>query len=64
MIYSQPSLLEGVIVVGTGQFQPTLIVEPKAYPADAEAFIEEIWPIVRNANQEAAAQAKSLGERS
>lgn len=57
IIQGHPSV-EGALVVGTGRFQPALIVEPKVYPADAEAFIEEIWPIVQKANQEAAAHGK------
>lgn len=50
--------LEGSLVVGTGRFQPALVIEPKVHPANAEAFIEEIWPIVQRANQEAAAHGK------
>ena len=56
-IQGHPSI-EGALVVGTGRFQPALVIEPKVYPADAEAFIEEIWPIVQRANQEAAAHGK------
>ena len=57
IIQGHPSI-EGALVVGTGRFQPALIVDPKVYPADAEAFIEEIWPIVQKANQEAASHGK------
>lgn len=57
IIQGHPSV-EGALVVGTGRFQPALIVEPKVLPADPEAFIEEIWPIVQRANEEAAAHGK------
>ena len=57
IIQGHPSI-EGALVVGTGRFQPALVIEPKVYPADAEAFIEDIWPIVQRANQEAAAHGK------
>lgn len=57
IIQGHPSI-EGALVVGTGRFQPALVIEPKVHPADAEAFIEEIWPIVQRANQEAAAHGK------
>ena len=49
---------EGALVVGTGRFQPALIIGPKVHPIDPKALIEEIWPIVQRANQEAAAHGK------
>ncbi|KAK4693659.1 hypothetical protein P7C71_g3783, partial [Lecanoromycetidae sp. Uapishka_2] len=50
--------IEGALVVGTGRFQPALIIEPRVPIVDAEAFIEQIWPTVQQANQEAAAHGK------
>lgn len=57
IIQGHPSL-EGALVVGTGRFQPALVIVPKVHPADAEAIIEEIWPIVQRANQEAAVHGR------
>lgn len=50
--------IEGALVVGTGRFQPALIIEPRVPIVDAETFIEEIWPTVQQANSEAAAHGK------
>lgn len=57
IIQSHPDI-EGALVLGTGRFQPALIVEPRAPVVDAQTFIEQIWPIVQKANQEAAAHGR------
>lgn len=60
IIQGHPSI-EGVLVVGTGRFQPALVIDLKVYPADAQVFIEGIWPVVQRAKQEAAAHGKVFG---
>lgn len=53
--------VSGAVVVGTGKFQPSLLIEPMHYPDDdtqAKALIEEIWPIVVRANKETVAHGQ------
>jgi thioester reductase-like protein len=54
-------LLFGALIVGQGKPEPLLIVEPKpdAFDGnDSEAFIEQIWPTVQEANKLGASYAK------
>ncbi|KAL3959271.1 hypothetical protein ACCO45_007433 [Purpureocillium lilacinum] len=47
--------IKGALVVGDQKFQPALILEPHVAPADkeaADALIEEIWPLVEQANKD------------
>ncbi|UNI19521.1 putative NRPS-like protein biosynthetic cluster [Purpureocillium takamizusanense] len=47
--------IKGALVVGDQKFQPALILEPHIVPADkgeADALIEEVWPLVEQANKE------------
>lgn len=50
--------IDGALVVGTGRFQPALIIEPRVYGAGPDTFINSIWPVIQQANQEAAAHGK------
>ncbi|KAF2650921.1 hypothetical protein K491DRAFT_782258 [Lophiostoma macrostomum CBS 122681] len=44
-------LIRGALVVGTGRFQTTLLVEPRPdLKISSEQLIEEIWPTVEHAN--------------
>ncbi|KAG9197068.1 hypothetical protein G6514_002473 [Epicoccum nigrum] len=59
-IESHP-LVKGALVVGQGKFQAGLLVEPEGSQAgtqDPAALIEQIWPMVAQANQEAPAHAR------
>ncbi|KAI9808850.1 MAG: putative NRPS-like protein biosynthetic cluster [Pycnora praestabilis] len=50
--------LSGALIVGQGRFQSALLVEPKEKPSDADAFIDEIWPFVKKANEDGPAHAQ------
>ena len=44
-------LVRGALIVGTGRFQASLIVEPKPdLQISKEEFIEEIWPTIQKGN--------------
>lgn len=50
--------VKGVLVVGTGRFQPGLLIEPTKSPAndeEAEKLLDRIWPYVDRANKETVA---------
>ncbi|RGP80578.1 hypothetical protein FLONG3_1317 [Fusarium longipes] len=56
-------LVNGALVVGQGKFQAALLIEPvpDALPkdeAEAEAFIDKIWPVVQKANSETVAHGR------
>jgi len=60
LIESHP-WIKGAIVVGQGQFQAGLLIEPEwsyVTSQDSSTFINEIWPIVEQANREAPAHAR------
>ena len=44
--------VNGALMIGTGRFYTSLIIEPRAEEADMdpEAFLEEIWPWIEHAN--------------
>ena len=51
------------IIGGQGQFQASLLIEPKVHPAslgEAEQFINDIWPIIKEANQDCPAHGRIL----
>lgn len=52
--------VQGALVVGVGQFQADLIIEPQVdYKLlDEKTFIDAIWPVVAKANLECPAHAK------
>jgi hypothetical protein len=52
--------VQGALVVGSGQFQAGVIIEPRAdrKTAGDEVFIDEIWSWVEKANAECPAHAK------
>ncbi|KAI1175675.1 nonribosomal peptide synthetase [Nemania sp. FL0916] len=50
--------VKGAIVLGSGKFQPALLLEPFTYPKNHEeeiAFIDDIWPLVEKANSDSVA---------
>jgi thioester reductase-like protein len=51
-------LLTGALIIGNGYPQACLIVEPKKYAQDPIALLEEVWPIVERANEEAPGHGK------
>ncbi|KAF4122906.1 Acyl-CoA synthetase (AMP-forming)/AMP-acid ligase II [Geosmithia morbida] len=60
IVASHP-LLKGALVIGQGQFQSSLLVEPAEYPvteAEKETLISEIWPRVEQANAIAPSHAR------
>ncbi|KOS17713.1 Carboxylic acid reductase [Escovopsis weberi] len=53
--------VKNALVVGSGRFQPALIVEPHVLPQSseqAEALIDSLWPTIEEANQTNAAHSK------
>ncbi|KAI0003481.1 acetyl-CoA synthetase-like protein [Xylariaceae sp. FL0662B] len=51
-------LLVSALIVGKGQSQPALIVEPKDHSRSLESLIEAIWPTIEEANTEAPRQGR------
>lgn len=45
--------VSGVLIVGDGRFQPAALIEPKEPIQSEEQFIQEVWPSVERANQQA-----------
>lgn len=58
-------LVAHAVVVGQGRFQSGLLVEPNwsAFNGDSSALVEEIWPVVRKANEAAPAHAQLMKNR-
>ena len=52
IIQTHPKL-SGVLVLGNGEFQPALLVEPKERVQKSSALVDEIWPLVDEANANA-----------
>lgn len=53
--------VKGVIVAGQDRFQPLLVLEAKTQPtsdAERDAFLDEIWPVVENANEKTVAHGR------
>ena len=60
LIQSHPEV-KGALVVGSGRFQPGLLVEPITQPQsenDERKFIEHLWPRVVRANDETVAHGR------
>jgi thioester reductase-like protein len=60
LVESHP-LVKGALVVGQGQFQAGLLVEPDWSQTSAQnpsAVVDKIWPLVEQANREAPAHAR------
>ncbi|KAJ5364757.1 uncharacterized protein N7496_010470 [Penicillium cataractarum] len=58
-------LVSKAVVVGQSRFQAGLLIQPTAEAPEMtqNAFIEEIWPTVQEANQSVAAHGRVLKER-
>ncbi|KAK4195711.1 hypothetical protein QBC40DRAFT_18157 [Triangularia verruculosa] len=50
--------IKGAVVVGSGRFQPALILEPTEYPADEHDFLDSVWPLVVKANKQTVAHGQ------
>jgi nucleoside-diphosphate-sugar epimerase/aryl carrier-like protein len=52
--------VRGALVVGTGQFQTGLVIEPHSEraPVDSERLLDELWPWVEEANAQCPAHAR------
>ncbi|KAK3936324.1 hypothetical protein QBC46DRAFT_452805 [Diplogelasinospora grovesii] len=53
--------VRGALVVGTGKFQPALIIEPVEHPKsdkERKELIDSVWPLVVRANKETAAHGQ------
>ncbi|PHH84544.1 hypothetical protein CDD83_1780 [Cordyceps sp. RAO-2017] len=62
MVASHPAV-KGALVVGRDRFQPALLLEPHdGAAADAEAFIDAVWPTVDEANRQTVAHGR-IGRR-
>ena len=55
LILGSPKV-SGVIVIGDGRQMPAALIEPKEEVESQDAFLDEIWPIIENANIEAPKQ--------
>lgn len=49
-IESHPDV-KGAIVVGVGRFQPGVIIEPTSRPSNESEFLDNIWPLISQANE-------------
>ena len=54
------TLVSGALIVGQGRFQAALLVEPRQAVDDRESFVDDIWPVVQQANSEGPGHAKIL----
>ncbi|TAQ84281.1 hypothetical protein B7494_g7399 [Chlorociboria aeruginascens] len=57
------SLVKSAIIGGQGQFQASLLLEPRVYPKNAteeEAFLNEVWPSILEANRGCPAHGRIL----
>lgn len=50
--------IKGALVVGSGRFQPALILEPAEHPADEKKFLDSVWPLVVKANKQTVAHGQ------
>ncbi|KAL8711957.1 MAG: hypothetical protein Q9220_003653 [cf. Caloplaca sp. 1 TL-2023] len=52
IINSHP-LVSAALIVGQGQFQPALLIEPAKGETSSESLLDELWPTVEKANAQA-----------
>jgi hypothetical protein len=45
--------VSGVLIIGDGRFQPAALIEPTQQIQIPKQFVEEVWPFVERANQQA-----------
>lgn len=60
-IVSDHPELKGALVVGTGRFQASLLLEPITHPkteSEATELIDRVWPLVVTANKETVAHGQ------
>lgn len=64
-IISTHPLVARSIVIGQGKFQSAVIIEPvwTSWSGDQAAFIDEVWPVVKKANESAPAHAQLMKNR-
>ena len=56
-------LVKSAVIGGQGQFQASLLIEPREYPknaAEEEAFFNQIWPSIAQANQACPAHGRIM----
>ncbi|KAI0149419.1 hypothetical protein BJ166DRAFT_63086 [Pestalotiopsis sp. NC0098] len=56
-------LVKSAVIGGQGQFQASLLLEPREYPKDAaeeEVFLEKVWPSVVQANRDCPAHGRIM----
>ncbi|KAL7914274.1 NRPS-like enzyme [Trichoderma velutinum] len=64
IVVSHPAV-KNVLVVGQERFQPAIILEPKTPLKDddeAEALIDDVWPLIEQANQQTVAHGQIVRE--
>ncbi|KAF3069989.1 Iterative polyketide synthase CazM [Trichoderma lentiforme] len=64
IVVSHPAI-KNVLVVGQERFQPAMILEPKGMlkdDAEAEALIDDVWPLIEEANQHTVAHGQIVRE--
>lgn len=62
IISSHPGV-NSAIIGGNGQFQASLLIEPRTYPADfteEQRLIDEIWPTIVKANRDCPAHGRIM----
>ena len=62
IISSHPAV-DAAIIGGDGQFQASLLIEPRTYPADfteEQRLIDEIWPTIVKANRDCPAHGRIM----
>jgi long-subunit acyl-CoA synthetase (AMP-forming) len=52
---SASRLVNAAVIFGRERSQVGVLIEPKAYPEDPNAFIDDIWPYIETANADAPA---------
>lgn len=59
-IIGEHPLLSGVLIIGQGRFQATLLVESKESGIPKDSLIEKIWPTIERANLQAPGHARII----
>ena len=55
--------VKSAVIVGQGQFQASLLLEPREYPRNAveeEAFLNQVWPSIVQANRDCPAHGRIM----
>ena len=52
------SSVAGAMIIGQGRFQPALLVEPRDQSISHQSLVDDLWPVIENANEQAQAHGR------